>query len=308
MMKPRIDYMNDQANTLRLMAAFRGNTTEQSDISVKTRTRTIAITSGKGGVGKSNVAVNVALELAELGQRVSLLDADLALANADVLLGINPQYHLGHVLLGQRTLQEVVIEVADGLRLIPGGSGIEDLANLTRSQHAHLMNELQALEAEADCMIIDTAAGLAENVTGVLRAADEVIVVTTPDPTAVIDAYAMIKLLHQQSPSKPIWIIINEVVGIGDADRVFTQLQGAATRFLNHRLVLLGSIPRDAELVEAVREQIPVVRYAPDTPASRALRSIAKQLSHQFTPDPVISKGGYSFWATLIAPKSCSAH
>lgn len=300
--------MNDQANTLRLMAAFRGNTTEQSDTPVKTRTRTLAITSGKGGVGKSNVAVNVALELAELGQRVSLLDADLALANADVLLGLNPQYHLGHVLLGQRTLQEVVIEVTDGLRLIPGGSGIEDLANLTRSQHAHLMNELQALEAEADCMIIDTAAGLAENVTGVLRAADEVIVVTTPDPTAVVDAYAMIKLLHQQAPSKPIWIIINEVVGIGDADRVFTQLQSAATRFLNHRLVLLGSIPRDAELVEAVREQIPVVRYAPDTPASRALRSIAKQLSHQLTPDPVIPKGGYSFWATLIAPKSCSAH
>src|SRR5207244_7692775 len=123
----------------------------------KSRTRTLAVASGKGGVGKSNVAVNVALELAALGQCVSLLDADLALANADVLLGLNPQYHLGHVLSGQRTLSEVVIEVEEGLRLIPGGSGIEELANLSQGEHGRLVTELQALEAEADCMIIDTA-------------------------------------------------------------------------------------------------------------------------------------------------------
>jgi flagellar biosynthesis protein FlhG len=310
--------MNDQANTLRLMAAFRGNVTEQADLSIgkssvrplakEARPRTLAVTSGKGGVGKSNVAVNVALELAALGYRVSLLDADLALANADVLLGLNPQYHLGHVLLGQRTLQEVVIEVSRGLRLIPGGSGIEDLANLSRDQHAHLMSELQALEAEADCMIIDTAAGLAENVTGVLRAADEVIVVTTPDPTSVVDAYAMIKVLHQQKSAKPIWVVVNDVVGIGDAERIFAQLQSAVTRFLDHRLVHLGTIPRDAELAEAVREQIPVVRYAPDTPASRALRLIARQLKQHFALGPMLPEGSHSFWSTLIAPKTCGAH
>ncbi len=310
--------MNDQANTLRLMAASRGDSTEQADLSVgksgarararEARPHTLAVTSGKGGVGKSNVAVNIALELAALGDRVSLLDADLALANADVLLGLNPQYHLGHVLQGQRTLQEVVIEVSDGLRLIPGGSGIEDLANLTRGQHAHLMNELQALEAEADCMIIDTAAGLAENVIGVLRAADEVIVVTTPDPTSVVDAYAMIKVLHQQKPTKPILVIINDVVGIGDAERIFAQLQTTVTRFLDHRLVHLGTIPRDAELAEAVREQIPVVQYAPDAPASRALRSIARQLKLHFSPWPTVPKGSYSFWSTLVEPKTCSVH
>jgi flagellar biosynthesis protein FlhG len=310
--------MNDQANTLRLMAASRGNSTEQADLAVAksgararakgARPHTLAVTSGKGGVGKSNVAVNVALELAALGDRVSLLDADLALANADVLLGLNPQYHLGHVLQGQRTLQEVVIEVSQGLRLIPGGSGIEDLANLTRGQHTHLMGELQALEAEADCMIIDTAAGLAENVTGVLRAADEVIVVTTPDPTSVVDAYAMIKVLHQQKSAKPILVVINDVVGIGDAERVFAQLQAAVTRFLDHRLVHLGTIPRDAELAEAVREQIPVVQYAPETPASRALRSIARQLKLHFFPGPTLPERGYSFWSTLIAPKTYGAH
>src|ERR1043166_7192558 len=135
--------MTDQATTLRLMAAYCGNSIDRADLSVgasvkpalETRMRTLAVTSGKGGVGKSNFAVNVALELAALGHRISLLDADLALANADVLLGLNPQYHLGHVLSGQRTLNEVVIEVEEGLRLIPGGSGIEELANLTQGEH-----------------------------------------------------------------------------------------------------------------------------------------------------------------------------
>lgn len=272
------------------------------------RTRTIAVASGKGGVGKSNVAVNLAIELAALGQCVSLLDADLALANADVLLGLNPQYHLGHVLSGQRTLEEVVIEVEEGLRLIPGGSGIEELANLSHGSHGRLVAELQALEAEADCMIIDSAAGIAENVMGVLRAADEVIVVTTPDPTSVVDAYALIKMLHQQSPSKPIWIIINNTVGIGDADHVFAQLQAATMRFFNRKLAHLGTIPRDPELAKAVREQIPVVKYAPDTPASRALRLIAKQLHHQTNPTTTTDKADRSFWSMLVAPQALSYH
>lgn len=308
-------FMTDQARTLRRLAAARGAQNEPSDLSVSPqslvsakRMRTIAVTSGKGGVGKSNVAVNVALELAALGQRVSLLDADLALANADVLLGLNPQYHLGHVLQGQRTLQEVIIDVVDGLRLIPGGSGIEELANLSRAQHMRLIGELQALETEADCMIIDTAAGIAGNVTGVLRAADEIIIVTTPDPTSLVDSYAMIKVIHQQAPTKPIWIIVNNVIGLGDAERIFTQLQTAATRFLDRRLQHLGTIPRDTELVEAVREQIPVVQYAPSTPASRALRLIAKQLDHQPNNGTPLQQGRRSFWSMLVAPKGLGSH
>ncbi len=266
--------------------------------------RTLAVTSGKGGVGKSNVAVNVALEWAALGRRVSLLDADLALANADVLLGLNPQYHLGHVLQGQRSLREIVIEVAEGMRLIPGGSGVEELANLARAQHTRLIGELQALEAEADCMLIDTAAGIAENVTGVLHAADEVIIVTTPDPTAVVDAYAVIKVLHQHNPAKPLGVIVNDVVGIGDADRIFAQLQSAVTRFLGHKLTLLGTIPRDAQLAEAVRAQVPVVLYAPDAPASRSLRLIAKQLETEHSSGSKRLPHQRSFWAALSAHSS----
>lgn len=306
--------MINQATTLRLMAAVHGGQTQIA--ATKTvgahppapRVRTIAITSGKGGVGKSNVAVNVALELADLGRRVSLLDADLALANADVLLGINPQHHLGHLLSGQCELKEVVIEVEDGLRLIPGGSGLEDLANLSQTQHARLIHELQLLESEADFMIIDTPAGIAENVTGVLSAADEVIVVTTPDPTSVVDAYAMIKMLHQRMLEKPIWVVVNDVVGVGDAPRVFRQLQTATTRFLDRKLMHLGAIPRDAELAEAVREQAPVVRYAPRTPASRALRLIARELDRQTLSDAPNPTPRRSFWSMLIDPEVVVSH
>ncbi|MBA3440795.1 MAG: MinD/ParA family protein [Pyrinomonadaceae bacterium] len=261
--------------------------------------RTIAVTSGKGGVGKSNFAVNVSLELAALGRRVSLLDGDLALANADVLLGLHPQYHLGHVLAGLRTLDEVVVRVGSGVRLIPGGSGFEELANLSHNQHTRLIAELCAMENDSDFLIIDTAAGIGHNVMDVLRAAAEVVIVTTPDPTAVVDAYATIKVLHNHSPSKPISIVVNDVVGIGDADHIFSQLRSAVSRFLNHEIYHLGTVPRDAELAEAVREQRPVVEYAPDSPSARAFRLIAKHLHTACRVGPPASGSSTPFWRLL---------
>ncbi|HWQ35096.1 MAG TPA: MinD/ParA family protein [Blastocatellia bacterium] len=300
--------MIDQATTLRLMAAVSNG--QQPSASSKaaeippapkrpTRTRTIAVTSGKGGVGKSNVAVNVALELAALGHSVSLLDADLALANADVLCGLNPQYHLGHVIAGQRSLAEVILEVSRGVRLIPGGSGIAELTELSREQHSRLIDELCAVECESDFMLIDTAAGIAANVTGVLRAASEIVVVTTPDPTAVVDAYATIKVISQQAPGTPLWIVVNDVVGIGDAERVFAQLHTTAARFLGLQIAHLGTIPRDAGLVEAVREQVPVVEYAPESPASRSLRLIARYLAQAGAQRKQAEQPREAFWQSL---------
>jgi flagellar biosynthesis protein FlhG len=299
--------MNDQATTLRQMATLESavstaatrNDRVNNSVSDASHARTIAITGGKGGVGKSNVAVNVALELASAGWRVTLLDADLALANADVLLGVNPQYHLGHVLSGERMLYEVIIETDNGVRLIPGGSGIEELANLSRAQQRRLIAELSAMEDDSDFLIVDTPAGIAHNVTSVLQAASEVIVVTTPDPTAIVDAYATIKVLHRQSPTKPISLIVNDVVGIGDAEQTFSQINAAAKRFLQHPIEHLGTIPRDAELAEAVRRQVPVVYYAPQTPASRSLRLIAKRLDQRRRASLDTTKGSHSFWSQL---------
>ncbi len=295
----------DQATTLRLMAAVSLDGTLAPTATLPNEplwattklAQTIAVASGKGGVGKSNVAVNVALELAALGHRVTLLDADMALANADVLLGITPKYHLGHVLTGQRTLQEVQIEVTEGLRLIPGGSGIAELASLSLEQQARLIAELRAIETDSDFMIIDTAAGIAGNVIGILKAVAEVIIVTTPDPTALVDAYATIKLMHQFSTDTPIRIVVNDVVELGDADRVFKQLRTTTARFLNRDIDYLGAIPHDSELIEAVREQRPVVQYAPDTPASRALRLIARHLEINRTGRARSKKA--SFWSVL---------
>ncbi len=295
----------DQATTLRLMAAVSLDGTLAPTATLPTEplwattklAQTIAVASGKGGVGKSNVAVNVALELAELGHRVTLLDADMALANADVLLGITPKYHLGHVLTGQRTLQEVQIEVTEGLRLIPGGSGVAELASLSLEQQARLIAELRAIETDSDFMIIDTAAGIAGNVIGILKAVAEVIIVTTPDPTALVDAYATIKLMHQSCTDTPIHIVVNDVVELGDADRIFKQLRTTTARFLNRDIAYLGAIPHDSELIEAVREQRPVVQYAPDTPASRALRLIARHLEINRTGRDKSKKA--SFWSVL---------
>jgi flagellar biosynthesis protein FlhG len=240
--------------------------------------RTIAVTSGKGGVGKTNFVVNVALELAALGRTVTLLDADMALANANVLFGVSPTYHIGHVLSGQRTLEEVVVEVSPNVRLIPGSNGVEEMANLSHHQHRKFIAEMEAMENESDYMFIDTASGIANNVTGVLCAASEVVVVTTPEPTAIIDSYAVIKTLHKYAPSKPIWLVVNNVVGINDGEAVFAHLRAVSARFLGHPIEYLGAIQQDSHLVDAVREQRPVVEHAPDRPASRSFRVIAKHL------------------------------
>jgi flagellar biosynthesis protein FlhG len=242
------------------------------------RVRSIAVTSGKGGVGKTNFVVNIALELAALGRSVALMDGDMALANANVLLGVSPAHHIGHVLSGQCSLEEVIIEVGHGLRLIPGSNGVAELASLSTRQHQQFIAELEAMENESDFLFIDTPSGLGHNVMGVLSAASEVIVVTTPDPTAIIDAYALIKTLDKHTPDKPIWIVVNNVTGINDGEAVFAQLSTVSSRFLKHAINYLGAIPQDSSLAEAVREQQPVVAYAPDGPASRSFRLVAKFL------------------------------
>jgi flagellar biosynthesis protein FlhG len=246
--------------------------------------RTIAVTSGKGGVGKTNFVVNVALELARLGRSVTVLDADLALANANVLFGVNPPYHVGHILSGERELEDVVVEVSHGVRLIPGSSGVEEMANISRVQNRQFIAEIEAMENGADYLFIDTPSGISSNVMGTLSAASEVIIVTMPEPTAIIDSYAVIKTLHKHSPSKPIWVVVNNVIGIDEGEAVFAHLRAVSNRFLNHPLEFLGSIQQDSNLSEAVRGQKPVVEYAPDRPASRSFRLIAKFLDQVRLP------------------------
>lgn len=300
--------MNDQASTLRTMAS---NTMPmeisaekqrlQSGIFGKTQTgtRCIAVTGGKGGIGKSNLAVNLSLELGALGNRVTLLDADFGLANADILCGLAPKYHLGHVFAGIKGLDEVVVNISDKVSLIPGGSGIEDLANISGNAREYIFAELQLMEENTDFMLIDTAAGIAENVLGVLLSANEVVVVATPEPTCLVDAYATIKVILRHAPTKPISLVVNNFVGMAEAKQVYQQLNSAVYCFLSSQIEFLGMIPHDSMLSEAVREQVPVVQYAPDCPASRAIRLVAKQFNQQKQKDRDSRIQLQSFWETL---------
>ncbi len=300
--------MNDQASTLRLIASnapamtiampFEKSPTAELPKRLR-EIRSIAITGGKGGVGKSNLSVNLALELGALDKRVGLLDADFGLANADLLCGVTPKFHLGHVVSGSKGLNEITIDLADNVSLIPGGSGIEEIANFSFTNRPLIYAQLMEMEDNLDFMLIDTAAGIAENVVGILVSSSEVIVVVTPDPTSIVDAYATIKVILRHSPAKTISIVVNNVVGIGDAEHVFQQISSAARTFLKHKVDFLGMIPHDPLVSEAIREMTPIVEYMPDAPASRAIRLIAKQLSKSTQFSTSETNKLQSFWNLL---------
>src|SRR4051794_25775406 len=173
--------------------------------------RIIAVTSGKGGVGKSNFVANTAIALAQRGERVVILDADFGLANIDVLCGMSPIWNLGHVLRGEKKFSEVVVKGPEGVMIVPATSGVQEMAELSAYQREELLGQLSTLNAYADYLIIDTASGIAQNVTHLLTLADEVVVITTPEPTALVDAYAIIKLVNSESASKSISVVVNQV-------------------------------------------------------------------------------------------------
>ncbi len=260
--------------------------------------RSLAITGGKGGVGKSNLSVNLSLELGSLGNKVGLLDADFGLANADLLCGVAPKYHFGHVVDGFKQLDEITIALSENVELIPGGSGVEELANFSLATRPHIFSQVRIMEDRLDYMVIDTAAGIGENVSGVLSSASEIIVVVTPDPTSIVDAYATIKVMLRYCPAKPMSIVVNNIVGVGDAEQVFQSISAAVKGFLDHDIDFLGMIPQDSQVQDAIRKQIPIVHYAPNSPASRAIRLIAKQLHNKSRAHPATT-GIQSFWQLL---------
>ena len=299
---------NDQASTLRLIASNKTpvsapETSPKTPMDIQptksVKTKSLAISGGKGGVGKSNLAVNVALELGSLGNNVSLLDADFGLANADLLCGISSKYHLGHVIAGAKQLDEILVRVSPNVSILPSGSGIPELSKFSLAENSKILTQLKRMEHGLDFMLIDCAAGVGDSVTGVLVAADEIVIVATPEPTSIVDAYATIKVISRHTPDKPISIVVNSVIGVGDAEKVYQQINQAVNRFLSRDIHFLGMIPSDSQVPNAVRDQTPLVRYAPETPASRAIRLIAKQIHSKTraTSDP--SETAKSFWEQL---------
>jgi flagellar biosynthesis protein FlhG len=239
----------------------------------------VAITSGKGGVGKTNVVLNLAASLARLGNRVGILDADFGLGNVDVLLGLSPQFHLGHYLSGEKSLDEVVVEGPHGVRIIPAGNGIRALTHLGKGQWKKIEGALKKISAELDFLLIDTGAGISDNVIELLLMAERVLVVTSFDPAAVVDAYAVIKILTGEAPSKEIGVIVNSTRNADEAQNVFRQLDVAASKFLRRTLRFFGYVVYDNAVREAVLGQRLVVEYLPQAPASRCFRILASRLA-----------------------------
>ncbi|OGW13844.1 MAG: flagellar synthesis regulator FleN [Nitrospinae bacterium RIFCSPLOWO2_12_FULL_45_22] len=257
------------------------------------RCKVIAVTSGKGGVGKTNVVVNLALALIELGKRVMILDADLALANIDVLLGLVPKFNLQHVLTGQKKLSDILVEGPRGIKILPASSGIMEMAQLTESQKLILLNGLDGLEEEFDLLLIDTAAGVSSNVVYFNLAAEDILVIVSPEPTAITDAYALMKILFTRYQEKSFRLLVNSVHDSREADEVYRRLSLATERFLQISLDYLGYIPLDDNIPRAVKQQRAVVEAYPYSQASRSFFQIARSIC-QLPPAP-FPKGNIQF-------------
>lgn len=241
-------------------------------------TRVIAVTGGKGGVGKSNIACNLGLAFCRLGRRVMLLDADLSLANVDVLLGLTPRLNLSQVISGEKNLEDILLHGPEGLTIVPGGSGLEELAHLPPPQMERLFNAFASHSPAPDILLVDTAAGIHANVMQFLLSADQVIVVTTPEPTAYTDAYALIKILVKHNSAKEIGVLINMAQDSGEALEVTKLLLQICRQMLKVSFNNLGYIPRDPMVLKSVCHQRPFLLYAPNAPASKSIYHIAASI------------------------------
>ncbi len=242
--------------------------------------RVIAVTGGKGGVGKTSLAVNLAIALAELKRRVMLFDADLGLANVDVLLGVHPQYNLSHVLSGERSVEEVLVEGPEGIQIVPAASGTQKMAELTRAEHAGLIRAFSELSHSPDVLLVDTAAGISDNVIAFTRAAQEVVVVVCDEPASITDAYAIMKVLNRDYGVNRFHVVANMTRSAQEGRELFAKLTMVADRFLDATLSFLGAVPFDEEIRKAVRRQRPVLTAFPRSRAAQAFRQIAQRVDN----------------------------
>lgn len=264
------------------------------------RSRVIAIASGKGGVGKTNIAVNLGLSLAQQGLRVALLDADLGTANVDVVLGLQVQYHLQHVITGQMGLTDIVLTGPHGLRIIPGASGLPDLADLPLTQRQALLEALLSLDGSIDLLLIDSSAGVGQSVLQFILAAGEVLVVTTPEPSAITDAYALIKMICNYNLPVSIKLVVNDVRRRGEGEITGRKLVTVAEQFLGRSIESLGEIPHDRKLLEAVKTQRPLMQHAPHSNAAQAITALSRRLWN-FQTDIPTETGLQYFFRRLLS-------
>jgi flagellar biosynthesis protein FlhG len=238
--------------------------------------RVIAVTSGKGGVGKTTVTVNLAVAMAQRGKRVAVFDADLGLANVHILMGVRPRFNLMHVIQDGFSLDDVLLEGPLGIRLVSGGQGVRELANLSDEQRRNVLRQIDQLEREVDVLLVDTGAGISENVLRFATFADEVIVVTTANVAATVDAYSIIKILREMDPQSKIGLLTNMAKSMYHAKNVFNRLDTAARKYLDYPLGDLGYIVEDEYVQAANQARKPLLLSFPHAPSSRCLLQVAE--------------------------------
>ncbi|MBE0617783.1 MAG: MinD/ParA family protein [Proteobacteria bacterium] len=285
--------MRDQAQGLRELAArARGG----DDAAVPLPGRVLAVASGKGGVGKTSLVANLGSVLARRGQKVTVLDADFGLANLDILLNLNPARNLGHLLRGEARADQVVLEAGPGLRVIPGASGVQDLADLGGEERRALLASLAPLTGGQDFVLVDAAAGIGHNVVDLCRAAGEVLLVTNAEPTSLTDAYGLVKVVWARDARVEVRLVVNAVAGPDEGRAVHAKLDQVVARFLQRRLSYLGYIARDEHVARSAQRQTPFVLAYPRCPASRCVEALAGALLESAPPS-----ADQGFWHRLLA-------
>jgi len=263
-------------------------------VAVAAPVQVVAVTGGKGGTGKTSVAVNLATALAQMGRRTMLLDGDLGLANCDVLLGLSPRYTLEHVLKGERALEEVILETGSGVRVVPAASGVARLANLSLAEQHGIVQAFGALPGPLHSLIVDTAAGIAEPVLQFCQAAQQVLVVLRDEPTSFTDSYALIKLLSRERGVRQFRVVTNLTRQAEQGQIAFRRLQRVTDRYLAVALEHVGDIPEDMAVQKSVQAQRPVLEVYPGSPASRAFKLLARTVNQW--PLPVGPSGRIEFF------------
>ncbi|KAA8984248.1 MULTISPECIES: MinD/ParA family protein [Gammaproteobacteria] len=258
----------------------------------------IAVTGGKGGVGKSNVSVNLGIALSEMGQRVVVLDADLGLANIDVLLGISATYNISDVLAGECSLTDILVDGPGGIRIVPASSGTQRMTNLSHMEHAGLISAFSELGDDIDVLIVDTAAGISESVVSFLRASQELMLVVNDEPTSITDTYALIKLMNRDYGTHRFRVLANMVRTEQDGKALYDKLYRVTERFLDVALQYVGSIPLDEQVKKAVRRQKTVMELYPNAKASQAFRDLAKKVDQW--PLPSSPRGHLEFFVERL--------
>ncbi|MFH1538196.1 MAG: MinD/ParA family protein [bacterium] len=291
--------LQDQAHKLREMKEGEAAPQTPEAENDTSGPRLIAVTSGKGGVGKSNIAINLAIALTRFGNRVMVFDADFGLANVDLLLGLTPKHNLRHVLSGKKSIEEILLTGPSGIRVLPSFTGGKKVEDISAEKKRAIISSIRALGDVANIVFIDTGAGISDNTVDFLVLADEILLVTTPEPTSIMDSYGVLKMLSQKRDSTTVRILVNMAEDAYDAQHVMKTIRMISRQFFNIELDELGFIYYDHQVSRSVRQQQPFVLLYPSSRATRSLNQIASKFCN-YDVDFLTERGLQSLWKKIL--------